>query len=583
MATTPDIPVPGATVSAEARAFPFATVWRLRAMGIWACAAAALLGSWLMPATRPAWDALDLAFFHLINGTVAWGEAAAIFWAVTGDRRFDYLSAIVVLVAYLLFIADRDRAGYRDGLALGALTVAVLVVVVAIQRESISLPRFSPSIALESYHSILAQVPWSRAKEGSNTSFPGDHATVMMIIAALWWRGLGHRAGLIMAALAVLFTLPRMAAGAHWLSDALVGGGFVTLIALMVVDTTPIGWWLYRPLRRMVGGTLDAWERIERGLAAPGRAPVHPRRQVLRGLCIGMADLVPGVSGGTMALILGVYRRLIGAIAALDREFARLLLRGRPIEAMRRIDLLFVLPIMAGIVLALAIFSRVVPLPVLLAELPEIMFGLFFGLIAASIVNLFGQVRPQVMGSYGWLALGVGLGLAVVLLVPVRTPDDAWFLFLCGVVAVTAMLIPGVSGAFVLLILGKYADAIDAIGRLDLGFLVPLAAGAVCGAIMVARSVRWLLTRFYRQTMLTVVGILGGSLLAVWPFQDWHYEVVAGKARLVASQPYLPNTFDAGEISGLVAMVVGVFAFRLLERLARRGPEAAATRLRSPE
>src|SRR5690606_541558 len=136
-------------------------------------------------------------------------------------------------------------------------------------------------------------------------------------------------------------------------------------------------------------------------------------------------------------------------------------------------------------------------------------------------------------------------------------PDDIWFVFLCGMIAIAAMLLPGISGSFVLLILGKYTETIDALGRLDFSFLMPLAAGIVAGALAFSRAIAWLLAHYHRQTMLAVIGILGGSLLAVWPFKEREYALIDGKNRLVASHPYFPDSVDSTVMLGLAAMMVG--------------------------
>ncbi|MDX5365048.1 MAG: DUF368 domain-containing protein [Alphaproteobacteria bacterium] len=227
------------------------------------------------------------------------------------------------------------------------------------------------------------------------------------------------------------------------------------------------------------------------------------------------------------------------------------------------------MPVGIGVLLALVIFSRVIPLSLLVAEFPEAMFGFFFGLIAASIVGLLSHVELGGAKGLIWLALGAAFGLAAATLVPVQTPDAGWFIFVAGMAAIAAMLVPGISGSFVLLILGKYTDAIDALGRLDFSFLLPLLGGVVTGALVFSRAISWLLERFYRQTMLTVIGILGGSLLAVWPFKDRQYEMIAGKARMVSADPYFPLGIDGTVASGFAAILAGLLLYRLLDRLAQ--------------
>ncbi len=291
---------------------------------------------------------------------------------------------------------------------------------------------------------------------------------------------------------------------------------------------------------------------------------------LLKGMCMGAADVVPGVSGGTMALILGIYGRLLTAIRRVDLEFASLLARWRPAEAARRIDLPFLLAVGAGIFAALMFFTRVVPLPRLIITHPELVYGLFFGLITASIVVLLKDRRPLSAWRVAWIVLGTLVGLAIVNLVPVDTPTAAWFIFLCGALAISAMILPGVSGSFILLVLQKYAYVFDAVGRLDLAVLVPFGLGCACGLALFSRFLSWLLDRFHDATLLTIIGILTGSLWSIWPFQERVYVLVRGKERLLRSLPALPEQWDATVLGAALLAVAGAAAVLALDAFARR-------------
>ncbi|WP_421866469.1 undecaprenyl phosphate translocase family protein [Parvibaculum sp.] len=549
--------------------FKLSKSWRWVPLAGWTAAGLLLFASWLWPVTRESWDVFDALVFHAMNGTVASSDIWATIWALTGGRRFDALSALMIFAIYLYYIGSGDFARFRHGLAFGLMTAVLLLIIIVLQRHIIAYPRLSPSHVLDGFHSIKDIIPWSAAKEGSDRSFPGDHATVTMILAILWWRGFNWRFGLVGVALAFFFALPRIAAGAHWATDAVIGGGAMALVTFAIIVGTPITWHIYRAALKPADWALSFWVRFADRLSPEGRDNVNPTRQVLRGMCIGAADLVPGVSGGTLALILGIYKRLIGAIASFDRELLGLLRQGQVLAAARHADMLFLGTIGIGVMLSLIIFSRVIPLSMMVTNLPEITFGFFFGLIAASIVGLLSHVHSKGATSAIWIGLGVVLGLLAATLVPVRTPDASWFIFLCGMAAVAAMLVPGVSGSFVLLILGKYTDAIEALGRLDFSFIAPLAAGVVTGALLFSRAISWLLDRFYRQTLLTVIGILGGSLLAVWPFKDRHYETIGAKMQLIKADPYIPAHLDMTVFFTIVAIGAGIFLYRFLDRLAQ--------------
>ena len=207
----------------------------------------------------------------------------------------------------------------------------------------------------------------------------------------------------------------------------------------------------------------------------------HAALSLAKGFCIGAADVVPGVSGGTMAFILGIYRRLIDAVSAFDGALVRLLLARRIRDASEHVDLALIVPVALGIGAALLFFTRIVPLPKLIEKHPEHVYGLFFGLIVASVVVLLRSLPGIRAAEWVAVAGGAVAGFGIVNMVPVSTPDAPWFIVLCGALAVSAMLLPGVSGSFVLLILRKYAYVFDGIGRLDPGILVPFGIGVVIG------------------------------------------------------------------------------------------------------
>jgi putative membrane protein len=286
-----------------------------------------------------------------------------------------------------------------------------------------------------------------------------------------------------------------------------------------------------------------------------------------RGFCMGAADVIPGVSGGTMAFILGIYPRLVEAVRAFDVQLVRLLVRRELRAAARHADLGFLGWLALGIFTALMFFTRVVSLPNLLRTHPEPVYSLFFGLIAASVVVLLREVRGLSVGEVVALVGGAGAGFLIVNLVPVETPVSAWFVFLSGALAICAMILPGISGSFVLLVLNKYAYVFDAVGRLDLGVLLPFALGAATGLVLFSRVLVWLLHHYYQRTLLAICGMLVGSLWVIWPFQERTYAAIDGRVRLIASSPVWPDGWSGSVAGALGLALVGlatVLALHLL-------------------
>lgn len=285
---------------------------------------------------------------------------------------------------------------------------------------------------------------------------------------------------------------------------------------------------------------------------------------------MGAADVAPGVSGGTMAFILGIYRRLIEAIRAFDVALVRLLLARRFQDAAGHVDLALIVPLAVGIFAALMFFTRVVPLPWLIETHPALVYGLFFGLIVGSIAVLLRSLEGIRPVEWAAILAGAAAGFGIVNLVPVSTPDAPWFIALSGALAISAMLLPGISGSFILLILRKYAYVFDGIGRLDPGVIVPFGIGVVLGLMAFSRLLAWLLRRWHRATLLAICGVLIGSLWIVWPFQERRFEIVRGKRRLMESEPVWPAAADEATLGAFALMAAGLALVAVLHRLAQR-------------
>jgi len=243
---------------------------------------------------------------------------------------------------------------------------------------------------------------------------------------------------------------------------------------------------------------------------------------LLRGFLIGIAEVIPGVSGGTIALIVGIYERIIGS-AATAVEALVFLVRGRLQDAKasaKQIDWLLVLPVLGGMLVA--IFAAAAAIEPLLESQPENMRGLFAGLILVSLIV------PYRMVGASWRAADylVGLMAAALSFVLVSLPrqevTDASLIlvFLAAAVAVCALVLPGVSGSFLLLAIGFYAPTITAVNDLDFGYLSVFVLGAIVGLALFSTALGWLLVNQRRITIAVMTGLMLGSLRALWPWQD---------------------------------------------------------------
>ena len=289
---------------------------------------------------------------------------------------------------------------------------------------------------------------------------------------------------------------------------------------------------------------------------------------VLKGFCMGAADVVPGVSGGTMALILGIYRQFIAAIKSFDLVWFKSIFILDFNTAFKRPHLNFIIPVVIGILLAIAFFTRVVGLPGLVLSHPELVYGFFFGLIVASILVLIKQTPPKKLFSIISLLLGCVIGAFIFTLIPANTPNDAWFIFLCGAISISAMILPGISGSFILLMLKKYAYIFNAIGYLQWSVLLPFISGLIVGLIIFSRLLHFLLNRFYTLTIEFIIGLLIASLWLIWPFQERVYGVVRGKQRLIDNHPIIPE-LSTTTVHSILLMLLGFIIVLCLEKMAK--------------
>jgi putative membrane protein len=254
-------------------------------------------------------------------------------------------------------------------------------------------------------------------------------------------------------------------------------------------------------------------------MAATG--PAGLAANLARGFLMGAADVVPGVSGGTVALVVGIYERLVRSIRAAAAAPV-MLARGRAVAARARlgeVEWTLVLPLAVGIVTALVVGAATIR--PLMEVYPEAMRAVFFGMIAASLPLPWSRI-----GRRSARALVLLAALAVVAFFLVGLPDRDMaspalgFVFVAAMVAICAMILPGVSGAFLLLVMGMYEPTLDAVHTRDLAYIATFAAGAAVGISFFASLLRWLLVRARDITMAALVGLMVGSLRALWPFLE---------------------------------------------------------------
>ena len=246
----------------------------------------------------------------------------------------------------------------------------------------------------------------------------------------------------------------------------------------------------------------------------------------VKGACMGAADVIPGVSGGTIAFIMGIYDEFVGSIARIDATAVKMLFSGRIRDFWKHINGGFLLSIAIGI--GVSVVSLAGLMDTLLDNYPIQTWAFFFGLIVASSIFILRGISDWRLRDFGFLALGLLLGIVVCTLSPTQTPDDLWFIFLSGALAICAMILPGISGSFILLILGKYQYIMEVITNIvsgvDMGrnllIMGVFMVGAVVGILGFSKFLHWLLARWHRTTLIVLAGFIIGSLVKVWPWSN---------------------------------------------------------------
>ncbi len=239
----------------------------------------------------------------------------------------------------------------------------------------------------------------------------------------------------------------------------------------------------------------------------------------LKGFFMGAANVVPGVSGGTIALITGIYKEIIDALGSLtSKETWKALFRGDFKGFWKDVHGTFLVWLALGVVVSVLTLSKL--MDYVLEHYPVQTWAFFFGLIVASAIIMFKGIRGWGLKEVLFVLLGVGLGLLLGHLTPTETPDSWPVFFLCGAIAVCTMILPGVSGSFVLVLLGKYDEIMAALAELDWPVLIVFGLGCVVGILLFSHFLHWLLARFEKQTMLVLLGFVVGSLVKIWPWSN---------------------------------------------------------------
>jgi len=297
----------------------------------------------------------------------------------------------------------------------------------------------------------------------------------------------------------------------------------------------------------------------------------------LKGISIGIANVIPGVSGGTLAVITGVFERLINAIKSFDLHALKLFFKFKIKELIDYIDFYFLLAIGTGMVIAILSIARL--FDYLFNNYPVYIWAFFFGLIAPSVYFVGKTIKKWTASVTIFFIIGITFAVWLSFVNAASQNANLIYVFLCGVISITAMILPGISGSFVLLLMGNYElIAIKAIKDLNFTLLIPFGLGCVVGIIAFSHLLSMILKRFRDETIGILTGFIAGSLIFIWPWKKSIFALDSlgnilkkgGEAVVLRYERYIPKEFNSEVIIAVLCMILGAIVIILTEKMAEK-------------
>jgi len=295
----------------------------------------------------------------------------------------------------------------------------------------------------------------------------------------------------------------------------------------------------------------------------------------LKGFAMGAANVIPGVSGGTIALITGIFERLIMAIKSFDAIALKLLFTGKIKDFIKHTDLYFLIAVFFGMLVSVVSLAKL--LEYLFANYPVYIWSFFFGLILASVYYVGKTIEKWKVSVVITFITGAVFAVIISMLNPATQNDSFFYLIICGVVAICSMILPGLSGSFVLILLGNYELVmIHAVSNFDFKIIIPVGIGAVAGLIAFSHVLSWIFKKYKDQTIAILTGFILGSLSILWPWKNPIYKMDLNGAYILNKgeriiqgySKFLPDSFTNEVIIAILLMIFGIISIALIEKLA---------------
>ncbi|NEV93231.1 DUF368 domain-containing protein [Psychroflexus sp. YR1-1] len=293
----------------------------------------------------------------------------------------------------------------------------------------------------------------------------------------------------------------------------------------------------------------------------------------LKGLGMGAADVVPGVSGGTIAFITGVYEELVTTIANVDLGLLKTWKKEGFTTMWKQLNGNFILALLIGIFMSVFTLMRLTNY--LLETYPVIVWSFFFGLVVASVWYVGKQIDRWTLKLVVFALLGFGIAYGITLMAPAQGMDHPLYFMLCGAVAICAMILPGISGAFILVLMGSYKTITEAVSEFNFQVIGLVGLGAIIGLLSFSRILKWLFTNFRLVTLAILTGFIAGSLNKIWPWKNVMDSVlIKGKLVILDDISVLPQHFEGDPqlFSAITAAALGFLLILLLEKIAEKQP-----------
>ncbi len=291
------------------------------------------------------------------------------------------------------------------------------------------------------------------------------------------------------------------------------------------------------------------------------RKLIHHTFIVLKGMAMGIAELVPGVSGGTIAFVTGIYEEFISSINNVNIDTFKTLKNEGFKAFWVKLNGNFLLALFAGMIISILSFSKLISWLLEFQPIPT--WAFFFGLVLASVIFVAKAINKWNVSAIVLFALGTLIAFYITTLPPSANADSLPFLFFSGALAICAMVLPGISGSFILVLLGSYKTILDAVNDKDFRIIVTVALGAIFGILSFARLLKWMFANYKDATLAILTGFILGSLNKIWPWKHVLEIITIGKKEIIIDENISPFSFD-GENQLTFAIISAIIGFSLI-------------------